>query len=101
MIKLIVDGFEVPLFSNEVNDTQDKQEALVEAYQATFCSPQGAIVLGHLAQKAMFDAPTFDPDHRVEAQNEGMRRLYLSILRQLNRKTMKKLVQQNKEGVTA
>lgn len=99
MIKLIVNGFEVPLFSNEVLDTQDKQEGLVEDYKATFGSPQGARVLSHLASKAMFDAPTFDPDQRVEAQNEGMRRLFLSILRQVSRPTMKSVKKQGEVEV--
>lgn len=99
MIKLVIDGFEIPLFSHEVMDTQEKQEGLVEDYQATFCSPQGSRVLAHLATKAMFDSPTFDPDQRVEAQNEGMRRLFLSILRQVSRPTMKKEKQQT-EGET-
>jgi hypothetical protein len=99
MIKLIVDGFEVPLFSQEVLDTQEKQEGLVEDYKATFCSPQGARVLAHLASKAMFDCPTFDPDQRVEAQNEGMRRLFLSILRQVSRPTMRNIKKQGEGEV--
>lgn len=98
MLKLNIEGWDVQLFSPEVYNTPEKQLALIEDYRAVFCSPQGVKVLSHLASKAFFDQPVFDPDERVEAQNEGMRRLFLSILRQLTRDTSELSKLQKQEG---
>ena len=57
---------------------------LNECYKATFDSPQGEVVLRHLLKTGyVFDTTYVEGDDRESAHREGMRRLVLSICRQI------------------
>jgi hypothetical protein len=58
---------------------------LNEAYRRVFSSPDGEIVLAHLAKvNFVFSSTLVAGDTHLTAMNEGQRRLVLSIMRQLD-----------------
>lgn len=72
-----------------VRDTLQKifgnKHALVEAYWSTFETPQGEVVLAHLAKNCHVFEPVVAPgDPQLTAMRDGERRVVLSILKMLN-----------------
>ena len=69
-----------------------------EQYRSVFSGPDGEAVLKHLAQVGYVYKPTYCPgDHIETAHREGMRRLVLSIFKELGIKDDKRftLVMEN------
>lgn len=76
----------------------DKGE-LVRAYQTTFSSPSGEIVLAHLAKTChVFEPVAVSGDPNMTYLQDGERRVVLSILRQLGYDLNK--LQQLQESIT-
>ncbi|HMV57036.1 MAG TPA: hypothetical protein PKD38_07495 [Nitrospira sp.] len=62
-----------------------KRDRVANAYRAVFETPEGEIVLTHLARHGfIFDTTFVQGDPQATALNEGSRRLVLSIMRMLN-----------------
>ncbi|HYD35963.1 MAG TPA: hypothetical protein VD999_07935 [Vitreimonas sp.] len=69
---------------NLIQLMQDKYR-LNDAYKRVFDSPDGQLVLAHLARTNFVFTPTLvRGDPQATAMHEGQRRLVLSIMRQLH-----------------
>jgi hypothetical protein len=68
-----------------LKDLLQRRDHVASAYRAVFESPQGEIVLAHLAKHGfVFDSTFVQGDPTATSLNEGSRRMVLSILRMLN-----------------
>ncbi len=68
-----------------ISDYLGDRVKLNDSYKAVFDNVHGEIVLRHLMKVGHVFNPTYVPgDTHESAHREGMRRLVLSILRQLN-----------------
>ena len=62
-----------------MSDVDLENEALVRAYHVTFGSPDGQIVVAHLASFCRAAETCFHPDPRIHAAMEGRREVWLEI----------------------
>lgn len=63
----------------------NRRDRVASAYRAVFETPEGELVLAHLAKHGfIFDSTFVQGDQQQTSLNEGSRRVVLSILRMLN-----------------
>lgn len=68
-----------------LKDLLSRRDRITSAYQAVFDSPEGELVLAHLAKNCcVFDSTFVQGDPNQTALNEGGRRVVLSIFKMLN-----------------
>lgn len=61
-------------------DAHLANELTQRAYQVTLGSPDGRLVVADLVAFCFGRKPTFDPDPRIAARNEGRREVLLRIM---------------------
>ena len=70
---------------NRILDFLRGKQEIKNAYRAVFDNPNGQAVLKHLSENCYVFSPTYVPnDPNETAHREGMRRVVLSIIRELN-----------------
>lgn len=70
---------------NRLAEILGKKDRVAQAYQAVFESPQGEVVLAHLAKNChVFEPVAVQGDPYMTYMRDGERRVVLSILRMLD-----------------